>query len=321
MPGRIGVIGSNMVDLITYVDRMPEAGETLAATSFAMGHGGKGANQAVAAAKLGGDVLLVTRVGDDLFGSGTLRHLAALGMDTRHVRAVPGTQSGVASIFVDPSGENRILIVPGANARLRPADVEEAAADLATCDLLVLQLEVPLDTVYHAVQWAARRGIEVLLNPAPATPGLNIERIRSVAFLVPNQTELALLTGLPAGTRAEAAAAARTLVARGLRAVIVTLGADGALLVGKGPPVHVPAVPVQALDTTGAGDAFIGAFARSYVDTRDVAASLAVGARYAADSITRPGTQGAFADEAGFTAFCLTLGEDNPLRPALSPGS
>lgn len=319
MVKRIGVIGSNMVDLITYVDRMPEAGETLAALSFAMGHGGKGANQAVAAAKLGGDVLLVTRVGDDLFGDGTMRHLSALGMDTRHVRVVPGARSGVASIFVDPAGENRILIVPGANAELRPADVDEAAADLATCDLIVLQLEIPLDTIYHAVQWAARRGIEVVLNPAPATPGLDIERIRSVAFLVPNQTELALLTGLPAGTRAEAAAAARTLVARGLRAVIVTLGADGALLVGEEPPVHVPAVLVRALDTTGAGDAFIGAFAQHYVGSRDAAAAMAVGARYAADAITRPGTQAAFADAAGFAAFCRTLDESAPPRPG-SPG-
>ena len=321
MVGRIGVVGSSMVDLVTCIDRMPEAGETLAAPSFAMGHGGKGANQAVAAAKLGGNVLLVARVGDDLFGSGTLRHLAGLGLDTRHVRPVPGAQSGVASIFVDPAGENRILIVPGANARLRPADVDEAAADLATCDLIVLQLEVPLDTVYHAVEWAARRGIEVLLNPAPATPGLDIERIRSVAFLVPNQTELALLTGLPAGTRAEAAAAARILVARGPRAVIVTLGADGALLVGEGPPVHVPAVPVRALDTTGAGDAFIGAFAQRYVATHDTAAAMAAGARYAADSVTRPGTQSAFADAAGFAAFCRTLDESDPPRPASSPPS
>ena len=309
MGGRIGVVGSNMVDLVTYIDRMPAAGETLAARSFAIGQGGKGANQAVAAAKLGGDVLLVARVGDDLFGDGAVRHFADLGMDTRHVRVVPGAQTGVAPIFVDPAGENRILIVKGANERLRPADVDEAADDLKACSLILLQLEVPLETVYHTIDWAARHGVEVLLNPAPATPGLDMGRILGATFLAPNQTELALLTGLPTGARAEAEAAARTLVARGVRSVIVTLGADGALLVEEGATTHVPAVPVRAVDTTGAGDAFIGAFARRYVDTRDVPASMAFGARYAADSITRLGTQRAFADAGAFAEFCRTIDE------------
>ncbi|MDJ0389999.1 ribokinase [Roseomonas sp. E05] len=308
MGARIGVVGSNMVDLITYIDRMPAAGETLAAPAFAMGHGGKGANQAVAAAKLGGEVLLVSRVGDDLFGGGTIRNFQALGIDTRHVRAVPGTQSGVAPIFVDPSGENRILIVKGANERLLPADVDAAAEDLKTCRLILLQLEIPLETVYHTIAWAAREGIEVLLNPAPAVPELDVERILGATFLVPNQTELTILTGMPAATREQAEAAARSLVARGVRQVIVTLGAEGALLVAaEGPAVHVPSVPVKPHDTSGAGDAFIGAFAQHYVAHRDVLAALRWGARYAADSITRPGTQSAFADAAGFARFCSAL--------------
>lgn len=303
MGTRIGVVGSNMVDLITYTDRMPAAGETLAAPSFAMGHGGKGANQAVAAAKLGGDVLLVSRVGDDLFGGGTVKNFQDLGIDTRHVRAVPGTQSGVAPIFVEPSGENRILIVKGANEHLLPADVDSAAEELRGCGLILLQLEIPLETIYHTVAWAAREGIEVLLNPAPAVPELDVERILSATFLVPNQTELTILTGLPAETREQAESAARTLVARGIQAVIVTLGADGALLVTDGPTVHVPSVRVRAHDTSGAGDAFIGAFAQHYVANRDVQAAMAWGASYAADSITRPGTQKAFADAATFARF------------------
>ena len=142
MNTRIGVVGSNMVDLVTYTARMPEAGETMEASSFAMGHGGKGANQAVAAAKLGADVLLVSRVGDDLFGGNTIRNFQELGIDTRHVRAVPGVPSGVAPIFVDPSGENRILIVKGANDHLLPADVDAAAEDLRRCGLVLLQLEL-----------------------------------------------------------------------------------------------------------------------------------------------------------------------------------
>lgn len=309
MSGRIGVVGSNMVDLVTYIDRMPEAGETLAAPAFAMGHGGKGANQAVAAAKLGGDVLFVTRVGDDLFGDGQIANFEAAGIDTRHVRKVPGAQSGVAPIFVEPSGENRILIVKGANEALLPADVDEASADLEACRLILLQLEVPLETVYHVIAWAKGRSVEVLLNPAPAVAELDIDKIVAATFFVPNQTELAILTGMPTATRGDAEAAARTLVAKGLKAVIVTLGADGALLVGEGPATHVPSVKVTPRDTTGAGDAFVGAFAKRYVETNDVAEAMAWGVAYAGDAITREGTQKSFADAEGFAAFRSGLGQ------------
>lgn len=300
MAGRIAVVGSIMTDLVTYVDRMPAAGETLAARRFAMGFGGKGANQAVAAAKLGSEVVMVGKVGDDAFGRDTLAHYAALGIDARHVGVVAGA-SGVAPIFVEPSGENRILIVKGANEHLAPADIDRAAADLLGCDLILLQLEVPLETVYYAVAWAERHGRAVVLNPAPATPGLDVARLGGVAFLVPNQTELAILTGMPTDSVAQAEAAARSLLAAGLLRVIVTLGADGALLVaGDAPAVHVPPVPVTPVDTTGAGDAFIGSFAHSYARTGDIAAAMASAARYAADSITRPGTQSAFATAAEF---------------------
>jgi ribokinase len=308
MAARIGVVGSAMVDLVTTVDRMPGAGETLAAQHFEMGAGGKGANQAAAAAKLGSEVVMVGCVGDDLFGQGTLRNFQDLGIDTRHVRVVPGVSSGVAPIFVEPGGENRILIVKGANDRLRPEDLDAAAEDLLGCDLILLQLEIPLETVYHALAWATRHGKEVLLNPAPATPGLVLDRVRGATFLVPNQTELGLLTGLPTVTREEAERAARRLVGQGVRTVIVTLGAAGALLVGDGPATHVPPVPVQPRDTTGAGDAFIGCFAHHYVRSGDVADALRWASRYAADSITRPGAQKAFAGREAFEAFCRTLG-------------
>lgn len=300
---RIGVVGSSMTDLVTTISRMPGAGETLAARSFAIDRGGKGANQAVVAARLGADVMLVARVGDDVFGAETLRHLRETGLDASHVRSVPGVPSGIATILVEPSGENRILIVPGANDHLLPAGIEAAAGDLGRCALIVLQLEIPLETVYHVVAWASRAGIEVLLNPAPAVPALELSRIAAATFLVPNQGELALLTGLPTETRDEAEAAAQSLVDRGLRTIIVTLGADGALLVEAGGSRHVPAVPVTPCDTTGAGDAFIGAFAEHYVRSRDIPAAMDWAVRYAADSITRPGTQSAFADAAAFAAF------------------
>src|SRR5580704_15380990 len=213
---RIAVVGSNMVDLVTYVDRMPIKGETVEAPSFEMGHGGKGANQAVAAAKLGASVVMVTAVGDDMFADATIRNLEAVGVDTSHVRRVKGKPSGVAPIMVEPNGENSILIVKGANADLSPADIENAAADLKTCDLILLQLEVPVETVYAAIAFGKRHGVKTLLNPAPAVPDLDPERIRDATFLVPNETELAILSNMPVGSETEIEAAARSLMAKGI---------------------------------------------------------------------------------------------------------
>ena len=307
MRARVGVVGSNMMDLVTTIERMPGLGETLEASAFSIGNGGKGANQAVAAAKLGADVLMVSRVGDDLFGQDMVRNLERMGIDVRHVVAVPGVSNGVAPIFVDARGENRILIIKGANNHLTPADVDAAADDLLGCGLILLQLEIPLDTVYHTVDWARRHGKQVLLNPAPATTALSLERIATVDFLVPNQTELAILTGLPTGTARDAGVAARMLVDRGMGRVVVTLGADGALLVTPDAVQTVPPVRVRARDTTGAGDAFIGAFAAHYVRDGDVEAALQQAARYAADSVTREGAQTAFASAEAFARFCRDL--------------
>lgn len=300
MTGRIAVIGSNMMDLVTYVTRMPVKGETIEAPAFEMGHGGKGANQAVAAAKLGADVMMLTKVGDDGFAAGTIANLQAAGIDTRHVGTVPGRSSGVAPIMVEPSGENSILIVKGANADLLPADIARAADDLRRCDLILLQLEIPVETVYAALEFGRRHGVRTLLNPAPALPGLDPERIRLATFLVPNETELAILTGRPVGSGDEVSAAARSLIAQGVETVVVTLGSRGALLVtGTGSLVIAP-VPVTPVDTTGAGDAFIGSFACFLVEGDPLRVALDKAARYAADSITRRGTQRAYADRATF---------------------
>jgi ribokinase len=300
---RIAVVGSNMVDLVTYVDRMPDDGETLEAPSFEMGFGGKGANQAVAAAKLGADVMMVTKVGDDLFAQNTIENFERLGIDTRHVGRVPGVSSGVAPIFVLPSGENSILIIKGANGALMPADIDRAAEDLARADLILMQLEVPLETVYHTIALGARLGKETLLNPAPAGANLDIARLRNLSFFVPNETELALLTGLPVDGRAEIERAAQSLIAQGIRTVIVTMGGRGALLVTAAGSELVPPVPVTPVDTTGAGDAFIGSFACFYVESRDLRVSLDRAARYAAHSITGRGTQKSYANLAEFERF------------------
>lgn len=302
MAPRIAVVGSTNVDLTTRVSRMPVPGETLEAPDFRIGCGGKGANQAVAAARLGAEVVMVSKVGDDAFAETSLANFRAHGIDTGHVGRVDGVASGVASIFVEPSGENSILIVKGANARLRPADVDAAADALATCDVVLLQLEVPLDTVYHTIAFARARGIATVLNPAPAVP-LDLDVVAQVTFLTPNRTELALLTGRPVDTDDEAIAAARMLVAKGLDTVIVTLGSAGALAVSAAGVARVPPVAVTPRDTTGAGDAFIGAFARFWAESRDVAAALADAALYAADSVTKPGAQTSYADAAAFAAL------------------
>jgi len=300
---RIAVVGSNMIDLVTYVERMPKDGETVEAPRFEMGFGGKGANQAVAAAKLGAEVMMVTKVGDDLFARDQRENFARHGIDTRHVGSVPGMSSGVAPIFVLPSGENSILIIKGANGALAPADIDRAAEDLARADLILMQLEVPLETVYHTIALGARLGKETLLNPAPAAAGLDIGHLRNLSFLVPNETELALLTGLPVDGRNETERAAQRLIAQGIRTVIVTMGGRGALLVTAAGSEMIAPVPVTPVDTTGAGDAFIGSFARFYAEDRDLRAALVRAARYAAHSITGRGTQKSYATLAEFESF------------------
>ncbi len=292
-----------MTDLITYVTRMPERGETLDALSFAMAPGGKGANQAVAAAQLGSDVLMIACVGDDAFGRAALENFSARGIDARHVRVVAGASSGVAPIVVEPSGENRILIVRGANAALAVDDIARAEADLRSCDILALQLEVPLDTVYAAVATGVRLGLRVVLNPAPAAHALDVARLRGLAFLIPNQTELALLSGLPVASIDDAVVAARALIARGIERVVVTLGADGALHVDASDMRHVPSIAVDAVDTTGAGDAFIGSFIHHLAAGVAIDPALDAAVLYAADSVTKRGTQTSYATHTAFDTF------------------
>ena len=293
-----------MIDLVTYIDRMPGPGETVEAPDFEIGFGGKGANQAVAASRLGSQVMMVTRVGDDMFGPQQVQNFRDNGIDTTHVRAVPGKPSGVAPIFVEQSGENAILIVKGANGALCPADVDAAEAELAGCDVILMQLEVPLDTVYHTVALAARHGVATVLNPAPAARDLDVARLAGLSFFTPNETELSLLTGLPTASESEIIAAARSLINKGIGQVVVTLGGRGARLVTADAVTEIAPVAVTPVDTTGAGDAFIGSFAHFFAAGEDAPAALAQAARYAALSITRRGTQKSYATPDDFAAFC-----------------
>ena len=305
--GKIAVIGSNMVDLITYIERLPVQGETLEAPDFALGCGGKGANQAVAAAKLGSEVLMVTKVGDDLFADNTLANFRRFGIDTRHVTRAPGRSSGVAPIFVQPDSHNSILIVKGANAALGPADIQAAEADLRDCALIVLQLEIALETVYAAIDCGQRLGIPVLLNPAPAVADLSAAHLARLDYFVPNETELALVSGLPVADRNSAFAAARVLAGRGIRHVVVTLGAAGALYVGEEGEFSLPGQWVAALDTTGAGDAFIGCFAHGRVQGLGLREAMQRAVAYSALSVTGRGTQTSYPEAAAFEDYLASL--------------
>jgi ribokinase len=300
---KIAVIGSNMVDLITYVERMPVQGETLEAPSFSMGCGGKGANQAVAAAKLGGQVLMLGKVGDDVFATNTIENFKRFGIDSKHVTRVLGVCSGVAPIFVQPDSHNSILIVKGANAFLLPEDIDAAKADLLECQLIVLQLEIDLRTVYHAIEFGSTHKIPVLLNPAPAVAGLSLPHVSKLDFFVPNETELALLTGRVVNSTKTATAAARQLLSQGVRNVIVTLGANGALYVGTEGEFHVPGHEVQACDTTGAGDAFIGCFAHHWTMDRNIKHAMEMAVAYSALSVTARGTQSSYPDLKAFHSY------------------
>ncbi|WP_144948585.1 ribokinase [Pseudomonas oryzihabitans] len=305
--GKIAVIGSNMVDLITYIERLPVQGETLEAPDFALGCGGKGANQAVAAAKLGSEVLMVTKVGDDLFADNTLANFRRFGIDTRHVTRAPGRSSGVAPIFVQPDSHNSILIVKGANAALGPADIQAAEADLRDCALIVLQLEIALETVYAAIDCGQRLGIPVLLNPAPAVADLSAAHLARLDYFVPNETELALVSGLPVADRDSAFAAARVLAGRGIRHVVVTLGAAGALYVGEEGEFSLPGQRVAAIDTTGAGDAFIGCFAHGRVQGLGLREAMQRAVAYSALSVTGRGTQTSYPEAAVFEDYLASL--------------
>lgn len=305
--GKIAVIGSNMVDLITYIERLPVQGETLEAPDFALGCGGKGANQAVAAAKLGSEVLMVTKVGNDLFADNTLANFRRFGIDTRHVTRAPGRSSGVAPIFVQPDSHNSILIVKGANAALGPADIQAAEADLRDCALIVLQLEIALETVYAAIDCGQRLGIPVLLNPAPAVADLSAAHLARLDYFVPNETELALVSGLPVADRDSAFAAARVLAGRGIRHVVVTLGAAGALYVGEEGEFSLPGQRVAAIDTTGAGDAFIGCFAHGRVQGLGLREAMQRAVAYSALSVTGRGTQTSYPEAAVFEDYLASL--------------
>jgi ribokinase len=301
MPGSplIAVVGSANTDLTTFTDVFPRPGETLFGKGFDLGFGGKGANQAVAARLCGAEVVMVAKVGSDLFGQATINNFASFGIDTTHVHIVEGAPTGVAPIFVEPNGQNRIIVVKGANDRLMPADVDAAAPDLERADAIILQFEIPLVTVYHTIRFARAHDIRCIVNPAPAAP-VNLAELAGADYFIPNETEAEQLTGLPVRSDTEAAACAAALLGKGFLRVVITLGARGSLVADAAGCTHVPPFPVAAADTAGAGDAFIGSFAVFLAEGVPEQGALARANLYAALSTTRIGTQKSFPRRAEF---------------------
>jgi ribokinase len=298
---RIAVVGSANIDLTTFTDRFPKPGETIFGQKFDLGFGGKGANQAVAARLCGADVFMVARVGSDLFGPATIENFKKLGIDTTHVKQVEGLSSGVAPIFVEPNGQNRILVVKGANDALKPADVDAAADMLKSADCIVLQFEIPLETVYYTVAFARMHGVRCIVNPAPAQP-VEMGRLTGVDYFVPNESEAEAVSGVPVKNVADAKKCAEQLMTGGIKRVIITLGANGSLLAGRGASDHVAPFAVKSMDSSGAGDAFIGSFAVFLAEGVAELDAVQRANLYAGLSTTGVGTQKSFYDRARFDA-------------------
>ncbi|MEZ4596875.1 MAG: ribokinase [Chloroflexota bacterium] len=288
------VVGSTMIDQISYLERMPGRGETVLGRRFAQGFGGKGANQAVMASHMGARVAMVNSVGDDAYGTETIANLERHGVDTTHMRRVPGA-SGVAPIWVEPDGSNRIVIVPGANAGLLPAHAAAAIADQPRVDAVIGQFEIDQLVTAAAFRAARERGAITILNPAPAA-AIDPELLAVSDWIIPNEHELAIIARELALPDDASDAALLALASRVGTRLVVTLGERGAALVRDDDVVVVPAPAVDVVDTTGAGDAFVGAFAYALGAGWAELAAVRLACAIASESVQRPGTQASFPD-------------------------
>lgn len=291
---QIVVVGAANVDLISYVPRLPSPGETLHGSTFRMGFGGKGANQAVMAAKLGSNVIIVTKLGADVFGDRTLENFRQHGVDTTHVHQTDAAFSGVAPIVVRPDGTNAIIIVTGANDHLTVEEIERARPAIAGAAVVVCQLEIPADLTRAALRIAREEGTRTILNPAPARESLPEDLYGLADILCPNEPETELLTGSTLDSDEDAVAQAKVLRKRGAGAVVLTLGERGCLVVDNDGAAVLPTVTVEAVDTTGAGDAFVGSLAHFLANDVPLRAAAARASYIATRSVTRRGTQTSF---------------------------
>lgn len=290
MPAKVVVVGSLNMDLVTRASRLPRAGETLIGQTFSTVPGGKGANQAVASARLGADVSMIGCVGTDAYGTQLREALRVEGIDCQAVSTVDGS-SGVALIVVDDSSQNAIVIVAGSNGELMPASLQAFDSVLQAADVIVCQLEVPMNTVGYALKRGRELGKTVILNPAPASAPLPAEWYASIDYLIPNESEAGALSGVTVDSIDSAKAAATQLIQAGAGKVIITLGSQGALFTDGQGFEHLLAPKVRAVDTTAAGDTFVGGFAAALANGKSEAEAIRFGQVAAALSVTRAGAQ------------------------------
>lgn len=287
---KITVVGSCNTDMVIKADRLPIPGETVLGGKFFMNPGGKGANQAVAAARMGGHVTLISKTGNDVFGRQSITLYDAENIHTDYIFSDPGNPSGVALITVDSNGENCIVVASGANANLKPVDIDKAIAEIESSHLVLMQLEIPIETVEYVAEIAHKKNIKVILNPAPAR-ALSDQLLNNLYIIIPNRSEAEILSGIKVTDLDKARQAADIISAKGVNIVIVTLGSEGALIKEHDQYHFVEAVKVDAVDTTAAGDVFCGSVCVGLAEGKSVIDAVRMAARASAITVTRMGAQ------------------------------
>jgi ribokinase len=287
---KIIVVGSSNMDMVVKTDHIPVPGETVLSGSFFMNPGGKGANQAVAVARLGGEVSFVSKMGNDIFGKQFSQLFSDEGIDTRYILSDEDLPSGVALITVDNAGENSIVVASGANANLNSKDMDGALTQIANAGILLVQLEIPMDTVNYVVKFANKNGVKVILNPAPANT-LSQELLECIYILTPNKTEASMISGVQVTDMESAKQAAQVICSKGAKNVVITMGPLGAIICKSGHCSVVAARQVETVDTTAAGDVFNGALAVAVSEGKDLDEAADFACEAAAISVTRLGAQ------------------------------
>lgn len=288
--GKIVVVGSTNMDMVVKTDHIPVPGETVLSGSFFMNPGGKGANQAVAVARLGGEVMFISKLGNDVFGKQFSQLFNDEGIDTSFVVSDEDLPSGVALITVDQAGENSIVVASGANANLHSVDVKDALNEIAAAGIVLLQLEIPMEVVHFVVDYASSKGVKVILNPAPANI-LTPELLQKIDILTPNKTEASMISGISVTNMETAKKAAKAICAKGVKNVVVTMGSLGAVICQEGKFSMVAAQQVETVDTTAAGDVFNGALAVALCEGKELQEAVGFACEAAALSVTRLGAQ------------------------------
>jgi ribokinase len=289
-PEKIIVIGSCNTDMVIKSDRLPIPGETVIGGVFLMNPGGKGANQAVAAARMGGKVTFISKTGNDVFGKQSVELYNTEGINTDYIFSDPKNPSGVALITVDANGENCIVVASGANASLCPGDIESARTEIESGTLVLMQLEIPIETVEYAAEMANKKGIRVILNPAPAR-ALSDKLLKGLYILIPNKNEAEILSGIKVSDWTSARKASDAISAKGVKNVVITLGSLGALIKEGSEYYIVEATKVTTIDTTAAGDTFCGALCVGLSEGKSIVDSVAIACKASALTVTRMGAQ------------------------------